>query len=438
MDAVSRTSALAGRRIAEDADAMLTAALAGVDPAAWVRRHVTATARSVVIAGERFELGERARVCVVAIGKAAEPTARALVDVLGERVGAGVVVGPAIDEAHSVGPVELLRGGHPLPDAASASAGRRVLEICAQAGGDDLVVFAISGGASALVCDPPDGITLADLRATTDALARAGLDIATTNAVRGRIDRCKHGGLLRACSGRAVALVLVDVPDGDPSVVGSGPTFAPDPTRIDAAVAHALARVGDELPASVRRALARPIGTSTIACPVHVVGDNATAVAAARTEAIARGYAVVQGEPLVGEAREIGRGLLARANLRARARPVACIFGGEPTVTRRGPGRGGRTLELALAAAESIAGFNVDGTDAAIVAFATDGRDGSSDAAGAVVDGTTLARAAARGLDPALALATHDTAPFFAALGDLLHVEPTGTNVCDLVLLLAR
>jgi glycerate-2-kinase len=172
----------------------------------------------------------------------------------------------------------------------------------------------------------------------------------------------------------------------------------------------------------------------TIECAVHILGDNATAVAAARSEASARNYAIVEGDVLVGEASELGRRLGARLVELAHARPVACIVGGEPTVTGAGAGRGGRALELALAAAPSIAGL----ADAAIVAFATDGRDGSSDAAGAVVDGTTLARAAALGLDPASALAAHDTAPLFAALGDLLHVAPTGTNVCDVVLLLAR
>lgn len=422
MDAVARTNALRDHALARDADAMLAAVLAAVDPAAWIREH----AYDVV--------GETQRVRVVAIGKAADVSARALVDALGDRIAEGLAIDPR-PSSPAIGPIEVIAGAHPLPDAASVRAGARALELVARGTADDVVLFAISGGASALACVPVDGLGLDDLRTTTDALARAGVDIATTNAVRGRLDRLKHGGLARACVGRAVALVLVDVPSGDPRLVGSGPTLAPDAAATDAAVDAVLARVGDALPRSVHDVLARhEHAPATPEVELHVVGDNASAVAAARAEARARGYALVDGEPLVGEARELGERLGRRARELVDGRPSACIVGGEPTVARASSGRGGRMLELALGAASSIAGMS----DVALVAFATDGLDGSSGGAGAVVDGSTLARAAALGLDPAHALATHDTAPFFAALGDLLHVGATGTNVCDLVLLLAR
>lgn len=438
MDAVHRTSALAGKLLAADADAMLAAALAAVDPAAWVRRNIVADAHSLAVAGERFELEPHTRVHVVGVGKAAESTTRALVDVLGSAIAGGVVVVPAPAQVRWIGPVEVLAGGHPLPDAASELAGRRLLDICVRAHPGDLVLFAISGGASALACLPYRGITLDDLRVTTEVLARAGVDIATMNAVRGRLDRCKHGGLLRDCAARAVALVLVDVPDGDPRRVGSGPTFTPVREEIDAAIGRVLALAGDELPRFVCRALARPpdqFADAQRSCSLHILGDNATAVAAARQTAIARGYAIADGDAFVGEAREVGRRLGEQlATLARGARPIACIVGGETTVTGARAGRGGRTLELALGAAEAIAGLD----DVALVGFATDGLDGSSDAAGAVVDGTTLARADAAGCFPARALASHDTAPLFSALCDLLLTEPTGTNVCDLALLLAR
>ncbi len=419
MDAVRRTTALRGRTLSRHADAILAAALAAVDPGAWILRR-----GADVITGP---------VRVVAIGKAAEACARALVDVLRDRIREGIALEthPSVD---ALGPIRVITGAHPLPDATSLRAGQQVLELLARGSADESVVFAISGGASALACAPVDGVTLDDLRATTDVLARAGIDIATTNAVRGRLDRCKHGGLARACVGRPVALVLVDVPDGDPRIVGSGPTFAPEPAAIDVAVDGVLARLGEALPRSVRDVLGRNVhAAATPDVALQVIGDNASAVAAARDAALARGYALVDGESLVGEARELGVRLGSRLRELARARPTACIVGGEPTVARAASGRGGRMLELALGAASAIAGL----TDVALVAFATDGLDGSSGAAGAVVDGSTLARAAALGLDPAHALATHDTAPFFAALGDLLHVGPTGTNVCDIVLLLA-
>jgi hydroxypyruvate reductase len=433
--AVGHTAALRGQPVAREADAMLAAAIAAVDPAAWIRGRIVAGADALEVAGDRVALAPSTRVRVVAIGKAAAPCAAALADVLGERIVDGIAVVPAPACAR-IGAIEVVRGGHPLPDDDSVLAGRHALALCGAGSRDDLVVLAISGGASALACAPVDGLALADLRATTEAMSRAGLPIATMNAVRGRLDRCKHGGLARACTGQALALVLVDVPSGDPRVVGSGPTFAPDDARDQLAIAEALARVGAQLPGSVRAALVRPRAEPRIAsCPAYVVGDNAAAVAAARAQAIASGYALVDGETIVGEARDVGRRVATAFvdRLRASTTPLACIVGGEATVTHDGSGRGGRTLELALAAAEALAG-----TRAVLVAFATDGLDGSSSAAGAVVDGDTLARARALGLDPAAALARHDTAPFFAALGDLLHVEPTGTNVCDLVLLLAR
>jgi hydroxypyruvate reductase len=197
-----------------------------------------------------------------------------------------------------------------------------------------------------------------------------------------------------------------------------------------------LGRFGAALPDNVREALAcsGPLSLATEA-PLFVIGDNATAWLAARAEAGARGYAIVDGAPLVGEAREVGRLLGIELRRLAQYRPVAWIAGGEPTVTRRGPGRGGRMLELALAAAIEINGL---GGGAALVAFATDGADGSSGGAGAVVDGSTMARLSAAGFDAARVLAASDTARAFAALGDLLQTGPTGTNVCDLVLMLVR
>ncbi|HET6585200.1 MAG TPA: glycerate-2-kinase family protein, partial [Nannocystaceae bacterium] len=375
-------TSLAGRPLAGDVDALLAAALAAVDPGAWVRRHVVAEQRCVVIAGERYELDAHSRLHVAAVGKAAESTARALVVVLGELVTGGVAVIPAPASVARIGPIEVVAAGHPLPDAASEHAGRRLLDVSVRAHPGDLVLFAISGGASALACVPQRGITLAELRATTDLLARAGVDIATMNAVRGRLDRCKHGGLVRDCAARAVALVLVDVPDGDPRVVGSGPTFAPDRERTDAAITRAIAIAGADLPRFVRSALGRAgEAMPERGCAVHVLGDNAMAVAAARRAAMTRGYAIAECDPLVGEAREVGRALGARLAALARGpRPIASIVGGETTVTRDGGGRGGRTLELALAAADAIAGLD----EVALVAFATDGRDGSSDATGAL------------------------------------------------------
>lgn len=382
--AIAATS-LGGTALGDDAVALLEAAMAACDPIAWVARNVVREGDGLRIGTHTLVPDEGGVLRILGIGKAAPGIVAALRDALGEHEAL------AIGKRGTPAPrgVTTLWGTHPLPDEDSVAAGRAALDFAARTTARDRLLAIITGGASALACAPT--ISLAALRDRSDALARAGVPIAELNAERGRLDALKHGGLARAATGPVLALVLDDIPGGGPRIVGSGPCDLPH-------------------------------------VPHVVIADNDVAVAAALAAASARGLTAIRGERLHGEARALGP-TIARDAL-AHARPFAMVHGGEPTVTRRGDGRGGRTMELALAAARVLAGHE----RIALVAFATDGDDGSSGAAGAIALGTTAVRA----VDLDEAFATSDTASVLARIGDLVVTGPTGTNVCDLVLVVAR
>jgi glycerate-2-kinase len=298
-----------------------------------------------------------------------------------------------------------------------------------------------------MLCAPAGGILLEDKRAATDALMRAGAPIHELNCVRKHLS-CLKGGQLALRAGRLLTLAISDVHwpvEDDPSVIGGGPTVG-DPTTF--ADALAVAGRASDLPWSVLDRLRRGASGEIAETPAPddprlrdsafvVIGTRRTALTGAAAEAARLGYdAVVLPAVTHGEAREEGRAFASRALALARAagRPLCVLAAGETTVHVVGRGRGGRNQEFALAAASELAGISAPLLAASA---GTDGRDGPTDAAGAFADDTTMARAAARGLDAAAALAANDAYPFLAALGDLILSGPTGTNVGDLHLLLA-
>lgn len=362
-----------------DALAIRDAALRAVEPAALVRRHLDPRGDSAV--------------WVYGAGKAARAMASAVEQVLGERVQGGLVAvpegpGPALER------VSVVVGSHPVPDARSVAAGRRMLAEVAARAPDDALIGLWSGGASALLEVPAPGVPLeAIVEGTRRALAE-GLDIRALNSLRRTWSAIKGGKLAQAGPARWRNLVLSDVAGDDPALVGSGPAV----------------REGDG---------------------AVVIGSNALGLEAARAEAFALRYAaLVLDDDLAGEARAAGEAL-ARA-IRALPPghpPMALLLGGEPVVSGIGPGvEGGRMQELALAAA-----LGIEGVRAVVLATSSDGRDGPTDAAGALVDGTTVGRARALGLDPEGALARHDSGPVLAAVEDRLVTGPSGTNVRDWV-----
>lgn len=370
-------------------------------------------------------------------------------------------LGPALTESLAVdvsdriplARTRRLLAGHPVPDEAGRRAADEVEALARGLGEDDLLLLLVSGGASALLPAPVEGLTLADKAQTTSALLRAGATIGELNAVRKHLSRLKGGGLVRAAApARVACLALSDVVGDDPSTIASG-LAAPDPTTYGTAI-DVLKRKGvwDTVPAAVRRHLEagtrgeRP-ETPKPGDPLFrrvdfaVVGSNRLSVEAAAGEARRQGLRpLVLTTRLEGEAREVARVLTAVLREcveegRPAAPPVCLLAGGETTVTVTGSGRGGRNQELVLAAAEPLASFPVR---AVVASLATDGIDGHSDAAGGVADDRSLARATALGLAPPSAfLAENDSRSFLGPLGDLIVTGPTGTNVIDLTVLLA-
>lgn len=418
---------------------VLAAALAAVDPVAASRRAFEASLSWVRVGSEVLPLAPEAGVWCIAVGKAAPAMARAIVPrIPAEQLRGGVIVakhGPALAPGEAL-PLPLVLGSHPVPDERSAAAGQAVLDVLARVQPHDLVVVALSGGASSLMVAPAPGLRLADLQALGHALLASGMPIVAMNVVRKALDRLKGGGLSRrAAPARVATLVLSDVVDGPLHAVGSGPTL-PDPAG--RAAARALLEHAEiAVPPAVARVLAKaddPAPEATPAGPVVELASNATAVEAAIAAAQAEGWQVRREPSLWGDAEAAGRALASTVRALRPSVPTLVVAGGETTVEVRGHGRGGRLQTLALAAM-----LELDGVPATtLVALATDGEDGPTDAAGAVVDGASLARARALGLDPAARLRDDDAYPVFDALEDLLRIGPTGTNVCDLVLALVR
>ena len=417
--------------------------LAGVErvkPDCLIRDHVTAAPDAWCVAGERVAREGSGRLVVVGAGKASGLMARALDDLLGARIAAGAVVvkrGHAVPCRH----IETFEAGHPYPDAAGLAATARVAALCRAAGPDDCVIVLLSGGGSALLADAPPGVTLAELADLSKALVTSGADIREINAVRKHLSGVKGGQLARLTApARLVSLILSDVV-GDPlDVIASGPTV-PDPsTYADAAEVCRRYGVWTDMPPALRLVLEEGIagqraetpkpGDPALArCVNRLIGNNRLALEACRAWLAARGVeAEIVTDRLDGDS-EAAAGRMVEA-LCALRRPRALLFGGETTLAVRGPGLGGRNQHLALKAASLLRGR----PGLTLLAAGTDGTDGPTDAAGAVVDGTTCADAARRGIDAEAALRAFDAYRFFNAAGGHVKTGPTLTNVMDVAI----
>ena len=387
-------------------------------------------------------LPEAARIVLFAVGKAASPMAAAFEERAGDAVVAGLVVTKL---GHGAPPTRarLVEAAHPVPDARCERAAREAFALLESARPDDVLCALLSGGASSLLACPVDGLTLEDLSATTRLLLEAGADIEETNTVRKHLAAAAAGRLARRCGARRIeVLALSDVPGDRIDVIGSGP-FSADPSSSGDAL-DVLRRRGllESAPPAVRAHLEagargereetpKPGDPCFAAVRTTLVGTNRDAVAAVREAGRRRGLEVrVVSPPLAGEARDAGAWLVELARRVAPERPTLLVAGGETAVTVRGRGRGGRSQELALAAAVALDA----GPPIALLAAATDGTDGPTDAAGAFADPGTIARGAAAGVDASAALSDNDAYGFFSAEGGLLVTGPTGTNVMDLVL----
>lgn len=427
-----------------DVAALLHAAVRAADPYLAVRHNLEVDTGRVKIGAEHYDLDSFERVLVLAVGKAAVPMARAACDVLGQVVKDGLIVPKAADGTpSSVAGLPVLEGAHPVPDERSVQAGEHAYRLLESATERDLLLVLLSGGGSALITSPEDGLTLADIRALTDALLRSGATINEVNALRRRCDRVKGGGLRRAAWPATIAaLVLSDVIGDDLAAIASGPFVlsqagAQSQQNIDDIVTRY--HLAQQLPGNLLQFLARDPQTQATVdsapVPHTIIANVAVAARGALDEARARGLATEElAMNLHGEAQVVGADLARRlAAVPAERRPCCLVAGGETTVTMRGDGLGGRNQELALAAVEPLAGHE----NLVCVALATDGGDGPTDAAGAVVSGGTLSRGQRLGLDPREFLRRNDAYHYFEPLDDLLKPGPTQTNVNDLVLLFA-
>ncbi|MFI5340543.1 MAG: glycerate kinase [Candidatus Methylomirabilales bacterium] len=428
---------------------IFNAAVRAVDPGEAVHRHLTRDGLRLRIGQETVDLATIGEVVVVGCGKAAAPMAAAVEEILGDRIGRGVVV-TKYGHVQPTRRIRIHEASHPLPDHAGIAGAQAVLDHVRGLGPNDLVLVLISGGGSALTPAPVEGITLAEKQALTQALLACGADIREMNTLRKHISRFKGGQLARAAQpARVVTLILSDIV-GDPlDAIASGPTV-PDPTTYaDALGILDKYRIRGAIPAAIRNRLEagargefpetpKPDDPLFARVSNLIVGSNIQALEAARSEARALGLTpMILSSSIEGETREIARMHAALAReVRTSGNPLpppACLIsGGETTVTLRGSGKGGRNQEFVLAATLDVAGL----PQTVILSAGTDGTDGPTDAAGAIADGDTCARALAAGLNPRKALDANDAYPFFEKLGDLILTGPTKTNVMDVRLVL--
>jgi hydroxypyruvate reductase len=437
------------QKMREHAMQIFQAGLQAVDPVEAIVKHVALTGHLLQIGNNRFDLRDYDRILVVGAGKAVAPMAKAVEDLLGDRITDGVIV---VKDAHGL-PLEKIKvreASHPVPDQRCVKGTEQILSLVEKAGERDLVVCLISGGGSALLIAPVKEVTLEDKQNATRLLLACGATIHEFNTVRKHLSRAKGGRLAQIAHPAAVtSLILSDVVGDDLDVIASGPTVPDSSTFDDAQKILSGYGIWDQLAPSVRnhieKGMAGKIADTPKAgdavfqrCSQVLVGTNLQALKAAGKKAEHLGYhALILSSKVEGEAREVAKFYTAIAReILASGHPLnppACVLaGGETTVTLEGNGRGGRNQEFALASAIAVEGL--DGV--VVLSGGTDGTDGPTDAAGAIADGTTVARARKKHLDPRDFLQRNDSYAFFQQLQDLVITGPTRTNVMDLYMFL--
>ena len=428
-----------------DAREIFTAGVKSADPFA-------AVTQTVQLRKDRLRVGERSydlpgirNIFAAGCGKAAARMALALQTLLGERIRGGVIV---VKYGHrlQLEKIEVIEAGHPIPDKAGERGARQVMDLARRCSREDLLFFLVSGGGSALLPCPARGLSLDDKQQTTEVLLKSGATIEEVNAVRKHISQIKGGRLAQlAAPARLISLILSDVVNDSLEAIASGPTAPDSSTYADCVKIIQRYDLRRQIPAAVVDLLERgtkgqvaetlkPLDSIFQNVQNFIVGSNRSALAAARQRAEALGYHTwVLSDSIEGESRSVAKSYcaLVREIVRTNkpvSRPACLLSGGETTVTVRGNGLGGRNQEFALAAA--IDGDGLDGV--VILSGGTDGTDGPTEAAGGIIDGSTITRGRAKNLDPQTFLARNDSYHFLLATDDLLVTGPTLTNVMDL------
>jgi len=437
-------------RMREDATAIFYAGLQAVEPGVAVKNFCRRENNSLLVGNRVYDLARFNNLFVVGAGKASAAMASAIEDLVGDRITSGII-NVKYEHVTDLRHIELREAGHPVPDENGESGSHAILKLVADAGEKDLVLCLMSGGGSALLPLPADGLSLKDKQETIKVLLSCGATIHEINAIRKHTSKMKGGRLARAVyPASLVFLILSDVVGDNLDVIASGPTVPDSSTFSECREILKKYNIIDRLPETVVRQI--DAGTSGEIPETPKTGDpafettrnlivasNFEAITAAKVKAEHLGYhTVILSSMIEGETKHVAHvhGAIGREIIRS-GNPVpapACILsGGETTVTITGKGLGGRCQEFALAAAMDISGSD----NIVILSGGTDGTDGPTDAAGAVADSYTITRAADMGLDPRHYLSDNDSYHFFENLGDLFKTGPTNTNVMDLRIVLA-
>ncbi|GJL69084.1 MAG: hydroxypyruvate reductase [Nitrospirales bacterium] len=429
--------------------ALLNAGLKACNPAQAIADTLHLHKNRLQVQDIQYDLTRYDRVICVGAGKASAQMAKALERMLGDRLEGGMVIVPDGHDA-PCDKVGIFKAAHPLPDGRGVKATKQLLALTQSLSQRDLLIVLLSGGASSLLCAPSISLTLAAKRRTTQLLLRCGATIHDINIVRKHVSAIKGGQLAQATSATILTLIMSDVLGDDLSTIGSGPTVTDSSTFQDAIDIFQQYSIWSKVPESVQRHLQQGLTTSNQISlkPTRkkslrnrhiILANNRQALEGVAKSAKLLGLKpFILPYPLQGEAKEIGsilggfaRDLVEFGN--PVHRPACFIAGGEPTVTVSGKGQGGRAQECILAAAQELAGLS----KVFVAGFGTDGTDGPTDAAGAVVDGRTVQRAKKNGLSIEQALQEHDSYTFFQHIRGHIMTGPTGTNVNDIYLIVA-
>jgi glycerate 2-kinase len=436
-------------RLRKDAEAIFLAGVKAVEPAPAIKKHVTLKGDRLTVSDRSYNLTDFENIYIIGAGKACAAMAQAVEDVLGERLKGGIV-NVKYGHALPLQKIQVNEAGHPVPDEAGFRGAQQIADLLKQTGEKDLVFFLISGGGSALLPYPADGLSLKDKQQVTQRLLEVSATIHEINAMRKHISQVKGGRLARlAFPSTLISLILSDVIGDDLDTIASGPTVPDHSTFADCLRIVKKYDLRDKIPAAVVEILENGARGKVEETPKAgdpafertqnlIIGSNIQAVRAAKQKAEELGYnSLILSSFIEGETREVAKvhAAIAREILETGnpvARPACVISGGETTVTIRGKGLGGRNQEFVLAAAIEIDGLE----DMVILSGGTDGTDGPTDAAGAIADSGTMNRSRELGLDAERFLRENDSYHFFKPLGDLIITGPTYTNVMDLRLVM--
>ena len=437
----------------DDIRNILAAGINGVDAIAAIRGYVTFKDNLLIVNNIEYDLSNFNRIFVLAAGKASIPMAAAISEILSDRITAGLVItnyGNYDPSVYQIKPhIKIIEAKHPVPDQSNVTAANQVVMMTRNISSNDLVVCLISGGGSSLLSYPRNNISLEDIQNATGRLLDCGASIDEINCIRKHIDVFKGGGLLNFLSQASViTLILSDVIGDDLSVIASGPTAADPTTYSDALFVLQKYQIYDQIPSSIRSIITagkegtiketiKPEDPILNLVQNVIIGNNSDAILCAQKAARDCGFDTnILPFSLLGDASQMGLVLSREAKSILskspnRNKPMCRITGGETTVKVKQDGMGGRNQELALAAVKDLAGNK----EIMLICLATDGIDGPTDAAGAVVTNETCSRGISMGLDPDVFLSRNDSYHYFHTLGDLIKTGLTMTNANDLALL---